>query len=665
QRLELFGCFRLNSDIFAILGRCQQLRALAFGHLHHLSSDGLLDLVGKLPLLSSLDLRGTQTLSSDLNLSRLADKCPHLEEVVLANMHSLKHEAGIAQMLRRLPRLRVLDLCGLGAVGDLTMEALASGCPQLEELDVSCTSVTQKGLSHLTLAPAKSLRCLRISHCREITRDVLEKLVKACTKPVWETISTGHFYDHVRVNTFMYVNSKVGYQFSFRFAVLTITFTTRLYVRGTHLYERQHNPSHNMRTNTDNCRYRGCGRQANLSDMTTASPNSIVERVKLEKFPLTNEHLVIRKTILLPLIKRDHAIPSWDLLRYWHSLPVSSTPHFSYHLDDYVSRRKLSGRICSLLNRKHCGHVSPRLAMIETSKTISTSTGKMSSEYDATERKTRHVPLWTKLTDETSRVPFFTVFKCDFNDLFPATLHTYHLPLTIMVFSRFDKRRYSTRICDLNRHPIEPSLRSFGFLLVCKPVEPAVRSNVRIETSRPNSLHPWAGSEKHLSRCVCPPKSFLGGLGVSDIGTVNVMCDCAPALHRTQGVHLIAYAASYKPHVALPVRHGGQVLASQTCEMENQGPEVAQKVGPLDTNYKTRVPHGPKQYRRIRMMKKTANIMVTYCAPAASDFQTKAKRRSSGFIDRFVKFVDESIDQAHPKLFPADGKCFWFVLWKS
>ncbi|KER26889.1 hypothetical protein T265_05946 [Opisthorchis viverrini] len=182
QRLELFGCFRLNSDIFAILGRCQQLRALAFGHLHHLSSDGLLELVGKLPLLSSLDLRGTQTLSSDLNLSRLADKCPHLEEVVLANMHSLKHEAGIAQMLRRLPRLRVLDLCGLGAVGDLTMEALASGCPQLEELDVSCTSVTQKGLSHLTLAPAKSLRCLRISHCREITRDVLEKLVKACTK---------------------------------------------------------------------------------------------------------------------------------------------------------------------------------------------------------------------------------------------------------------------------------------------------------------------------------------------------------------------------------------------------------------------------------------------------------------------------------------------------
>ncbi|CAH8287169.1 unnamed protein product [Heterobilharzia americana] len=47
ERLELFGCFRLNSSIFALLGRCQELRALAFGHLHHLSSDGLLELVSK------------------------------------------------------------------------------------------------------------------------------------------------------------------------------------------------------------------------------------------------------------------------------------------------------------------------------------------------------------------------------------------------------------------------------------------------------------------------------------------------------------------------------------------------------------------------------------------------------------------------------------------
>ncbi|CAL8096481.1 unnamed protein product [Calicophoron daubneyi] len=182
QRLELFGCFRLNSDIFTLLGSCQELRALAFGHLYRLSSEGLLELVGKLPHLASLDLRGTQTLANDSNLPCLADKCPHLEEVVLANMQSLRCETGIAQMLGRLPRLRVLDLCGLVAVGDLTMEALATGCPHLEELDVSSTSVTYKGLSCITTIPAKCLRCLRISHCRDITKEVLEKLVRACVK---------------------------------------------------------------------------------------------------------------------------------------------------------------------------------------------------------------------------------------------------------------------------------------------------------------------------------------------------------------------------------------------------------------------------------------------------------------------------------------------------
>lgn len=180
ERLELFGCFRLNSKIFGLLGRCQKLRALAFGHLHHLSSDGLLGLVSKLPHLVSLDLRGTQTLGDPADLPKLAANCPYLEEIVLANMLSLRCQLGIVQMIRNLPRLRVLDLCGLPAVGDWSMQVLVSSCPQLENLDVSCTSVNQDGLRHLT--KAINLRCLRISHCREVTQSLLEELVQSCPK---------------------------------------------------------------------------------------------------------------------------------------------------------------------------------------------------------------------------------------------------------------------------------------------------------------------------------------------------------------------------------------------------------------------------------------------------------------------------------------------------
>ena len=99
----------------------------------------------QLPLLASLDLRGTQKLVTDSILSRLAKECPLLEEVVLANMSSLTREEGVITMLRQLPRLRVLDLCGLAVVGDDTLEALAANCPMLEELDISCTSVTEVG----------------------------------------------------------------------------------------------------------------------------------------------------------------------------------------------------------------------------------------------------------------------------------------------------------------------------------------------------------------------------------------------------------------------------------------------------------------------------------------------------------------------------------------
>ncbi|KAM3178703.1 hypothetical protein ACTXT7_002047 [Hymenolepis weldensis] len=47
ERLELFGCFHLNSRIFTTLGECRGLRALAFGFLHHLSANGLLELFSK------------------------------------------------------------------------------------------------------------------------------------------------------------------------------------------------------------------------------------------------------------------------------------------------------------------------------------------------------------------------------------------------------------------------------------------------------------------------------------------------------------------------------------------------------------------------------------------------------------------------------------------
>ncbi|CDS40989.1 leucine rich repeats containing F box [Echinococcus multilocularis] len=182
ERLELFGCFHLNSKIFTTLGECHGLCALAFGFLHHLSSNGLLELISKLPLLASLDLRGTQKLVTDTILSRLAKECPLLEEVVLANMSSLTREEGVITMLHQLPRLRVLDLCGLAVVGDNSLQALATSCPLLEELDISCTSVTETGLLCLANAPAASLRSLRISFCPRITANAIEKLVVSCPK---------------------------------------------------------------------------------------------------------------------------------------------------------------------------------------------------------------------------------------------------------------------------------------------------------------------------------------------------------------------------------------------------------------------------------------------------------------------------------------------------
>ncbi|VDL11017.1 unnamed protein product [Hymenolepis diminuta] len=193
ERLELFGCFHLNSRIFTTLGECRGLRALAFGFLHHLSANGLLELFSKLPRLASVDLRGTRKLVTDATLSRLAKECPLLEEVVLANLTSLTGEEGVIRMLHQLPRLRVLDLCGLVVVGDDTVRALATSCPLLEELDISATSVTEIGLKYLSEAPATSLKSLRIDHKPDITTEAIETLIKSCPKLTRVTLYGFHW----------------------------------------------------------------------------------------------------------------------------------------------------------------------------------------------------------------------------------------------------------------------------------------------------------------------------------------------------------------------------------------------------------------------------------------------------------------------------------------
>ncbi|VEL35525.1 unnamed protein product [Protopolystoma xenopodis] len=45
ERLELSGCFWLNSEIFGSLGSCHALRSLDFGLCHRLSSRGFLEML--------------------------------------------------------------------------------------------------------------------------------------------------------------------------------------------------------------------------------------------------------------------------------------------------------------------------------------------------------------------------------------------------------------------------------------------------------------------------------------------------------------------------------------------------------------------------------------------------------------------------------------------
>jgi hypothetical protein len=157
---------------------CRNIRCVSFGTGRD-ATDGL-QAIQRLPKLAAIRLGSAETTDENL---KLLSACPSVHWIQLNVAEATLTASGISE-LRRLPKLRYLELRGVG-VDDELLRGVES-LTQLEEINIASTKITAAGFASLNKLPQLHIlsvdQCaiddiaLRNLNCQQITRLRLSRL---------------------------------------------------------------------------------------------------------------------------------------------------------------------------------------------------------------------------------------------------------------------------------------------------------------------------------------------------------------------------------------------------------------------------------------------------------------------------------------------------------
>lgn len=145
------------------------LRFLSIRHCRGFGDSGLAT-VGKLcPQLRHVELCGNAEVTERGLRTLIEDSGLDLVTVNLSGCVNLTDDAVTALARRHGGSLRVLNLEGCAKVTDKSLSAIADFCTVLQDLDVSGSAVTDKGVASLASSAALDLQVLSLSGCPKIS----------------------------------------------------------------------------------------------------------------------------------------------------------------------------------------------------------------------------------------------------------------------------------------------------------------------------------------------------------------------------------------------------------------------------------------------------------------------------------------------------------------
>ncbi|XP_051277566.1 F-box/LRR-repeat protein 2-like isoform X3 [Dicentrarchus labrax] len=187
-RLEVFGCqFLTPSCLQTVYEMCPGLQHLNIGQVPKVNAQSLTVLTSQLKCLISLNLTGLQAVT-DATVDTLLQKCVKLQSLTFSScpgvtdqtLHSIsKYTPCISQSVRLC--VRSLDVSGCKAVTDAGVQSLALGCRRLQQLDLSSTGTGNRGVTLLANYCSGHLHTVKLSFCHVTSENIL-KLCRRCKR---------------------------------------------------------------------------------------------------------------------------------------------------------------------------------------------------------------------------------------------------------------------------------------------------------------------------------------------------------------------------------------------------------------------------------------------------------------------------------------------------
>ena len=210
-----------DSDLIRFLGACGGLEDLAVQGCKMVGDEALVESIGKLHLLRSINLSATQITDRALQLighqcRRLLHVClsdcghvtdigiiallgqigPQLRSLVIADADAFNcnvTDLGLEAIGAMCPQLQQLSICNASSISDAGLERVARGCPLLTSLEVkACLSLSENGFYALA-QHCNQLQHVNASECIQLSASGFSCIVRACPQLNSLRLQTCHY----------------------------------------------------------------------------------------------------------------------------------------------------------------------------------------------------------------------------------------------------------------------------------------------------------------------------------------------------------------------------------------------------------------------------------------------------------------------------------------